>query len=164
MRRSLCGVFAAATLLVAGSVSVPAQSQANLSIGTWRLNLSKSKYEPQKLAPKNQTATIEAAGSGGIKTTNDGVAWDGSRIAFSYTANYDGKDYPITGTGAPSGGTTIALKRVDANTFETTIKKVGRVVQTNRAVYSNTLRTITSKGLGELGQPTNNVSVYDKQP
>ena len=163
MRRTLLRVFAVATLLVAVVVNLSAQGQSNPSIGTWKLNLAKSKYDPPRLAPKNQTLTIEAAGGGGVKTTNDGTAWDGSRIAYSYTANYDGKDYPIAGTGTPSGGNTIALKRVDANTFETTIKKAGKVVQTNRIVYAGTLRTITTKGLGEIGQPTSNVSVYDKQ-
>ena len=163
MRRTLFGAFAAAALVAAVVVGLSGQESSNPSIGTWKLNLAKSKYDPARLAPKSQTARNEAAGNGGVKSTNDGIAWDGSRISYSYTANYDGKDYPITGMGAPSGGNTIALTRVDANRFETTIKKAGKVVQTNRVVYTGTLRTITSKGLGEIGQPTSNVSVYDRQ-
>lgn len=50
----------------------------------------------------------------------------------SYTANYDGKDNPVSGTGAPGGADTIALKRIDSNTVEATWKKVGKIVMTSR--------------------------------
>jgi hypothetical protein len=138
-------------------------AQSNPSIGTWQMNVAKSKYRPGP-APKSQTGKYEAVGNG-VKVTVEGIAGDGSKIAYSYTANYDGKDYPVTGTGTPSGEDTIALKRIDANTFTATGKKAGRVVTTNRAVYSQDgkSRTITSKGTSASGQPTNNVTVYDKQ-
>jgi hypothetical protein len=72
-------------------------------------------------------------------------------------------DYPITGT--PNGADTIAIKRIDANTFEITLKQAGKVVLTSSGVYSKDgkLRTLTSKGTNEKGQPTNTVGVYDRQ-
>ena len=162
MRRTLLGAFTVMTVLAA-VVSVSGQAaQSKPSIGTWKLNLAKSKYDPPNLAPKSQTAKVEVAGSG-VKHTREGIAWNGSRIAYEYTINYDGKDYPITGTGTPNGADTIAATRIDANTFDLTLKKAGKVVQTNREVYSSTLRTITAKGTDESGQPTNNVIVYDRQ-
>ena len=66
----------------------------------------------------------------------EGIAGDGSRVAYSFTANYDGKDYPYTGVGTPNGADTIALKRPDPHTIETTGKKAGKVVNTTRQVYS----------------------------
>ena len=150
---------AAAVLCVTGLVA-----QSNPMIGTWKLNLAKSKYTPGP-APQSQTATIVAAGDG-IKNVTKGVAADGSVIAYEYTAStLDGKEYPVTGPGAPSGGDSIAVKRVDAYTMESTMKKAGKVVQTNRVVYSKDgkLRTITAKGTGKDGKPMNSVAVYERQ-
>ncbi len=139
-------------------------AQSNPMIGSWKLNLAKSKYTPGP-APKSQSTTMEAAGDG-IKNVTKGIAADGSTIDYRYTAiTLDGKEYPVTGSGAPSGGDTIAVKRVDAYTFESTMKKAGKVVQTNKVVYSKDgkLRTITAKGTSKSGQPTSSVAVYDRQ-
>ena len=139
-------------------------AQSNPMIGMWKLNLAKSRYSVGP-APKSQTATIEAAGDG-IKNVTKGVAGDGSAIAYEYTASsLDGKDYPMTGSAPPGGGDTIAVKRIDANTFESTIKKAGKVVLTNTVVYSKDgkLRTITTKGTGKNGQPATNVAVFERQ-
>ena len=137
---------------------------SNPAIGTWKLNLAKSKYDPGP-PPKSQTQKFEAVGNDGAKNITEGVAADGSRTAYSWTVNYDGKDYPITGVGTPNGSDTIAIKRIDANTTTSTLKKAGKVVLTTRTVYSTDgkLRTITYKGTNESGQPTNNVAVYDRQ-
>ena len=37
---------------------------ADMSLGTWKLNLAKSKYDPANLAPKSQTVKNEAAPDG----------------------------------------------------------------------------------------------------
>ena len=59
-----------------------------LRLGMWKLNVAKSKYSPG-LPPRNQTRKDEAAGDG-VKATFEGIAGDGSRIAYSYTAKYVG--------------------------------------------------------------------------
>jgi hypothetical protein len=139
-------------------------AQTNPMIGTWKLNPAKSKYTPGP-APKSQTATIEAAGDG-IKNVTKGIAGDGSAVGYEYTASsLDGKDYPITGSATPSGADTIAVKRITANTLESTMKKAGKVVQTNKVEYSKDgkLRTLTTKGISKSGQPMTSVAVYDRQ-
>ncbi len=154
--------FTCAAVVVLSMTGLLAQS--NPMVGTWKLNVAKSKFTPGP-APKSQTATIEAAGDG-IKNVTKGTAADGSAIAYGYTASsLDGKDYPITGPGAPGGGDTIAVKRIDAYTFESTIKKAGKVVQTIKVVYSKDgkSRTITGKGVDKSGQPTSLVAVYERQ-
>src|SRR5262245_2998960 len=70
-------------------------TQTNTSIGTWKLNLAKSKYSPGP-APKSQAVTYEAVGQG-VKVTAKGTNAEGQPVDYQYTANYDGKDYPITG-------------------------------------------------------------------
>jgi hypothetical protein len=171
LRRCRCSRRAAAFASVVGVTAVShvgsaqgTDGKSNPAIGTWKLNLAKSKYNPGP-PPQSQTTTIEAWGNGGIKTSVEGVRADGSRIAYSYTTNYDGKDYPYTGVGTPNGADTIALKRIDAFTVDSTEKKGAKVVATTRALYSKDgkLRTITSKGTNAAGQPTNNVLVFDRQ-
>ena len=107
------------------------------------------------------TAKIEAAGEG-EKLTADGVRGDYTPIRVEYTAQYDGKDHPITGSPMAD---TVSLKRLDANTTERTDKKGGKVTQTlTRKVSSDgkTL-TVTYKGTDAKGQPINNVGVFEKQ-
>jgi hypothetical protein len=153
----------AVVLSVASMVALwPASSAAEADpfIGTWVLNVAKSKYDPGP-APKDQTVTYEAVAEG-LKITVKGTNGDGSALSTSYTGKLDGKDYPSTG--APSWDMQ-ALKRVNANTIEITRKKGGKVVQTGTNVVSadGKTRTITVTGVDEQGRKINNVSVYDKK-
>jgi hypothetical protein len=161
MKRFFVFVIVVALSLVASGLLL---AQSNPSVGTWKLNLAKSKFSPAGTAPKSDTLTIEAQGDG-VKVSTDGVAGDGNRIAASYTTNYDGKDSAVSGLGFPNGADTIAVKRVDANTSTATAKKAGKVVYTRRLVVSKDgkVMTITAKGTNEQGQPTSSTTVWDKQ-
>jgi len=91
---------------------------------------------------------------------------NGSHIAWSYTANYDGKDNPVSGTtGVLNGADSVAIKRINANTTENTFKKAGKVVLTGRDVVSKDgkVRTITAKGTDPSGKPVSRTIVFDKQ-
>jgi hypothetical protein len=129
-------------------------------IGTWKLNVAKSKYSPGP-TPKSATITYEASGDG-ITRTGQTVGADGQTTAFSYTAQYDGKDYPVTGN---PNADTISLKRINAYTSEATLKKSGKVTTTARRVVSKDgkILTLTLKGTNAQGQKVNTISVYDKQ-
>lgn len=160
MKRLL--VFATVVgLSLVASVVLPAQSDPQL--GTWKLNVAKSKYVGTQ-APKTDTLTAQAQADG-AKVSVDGLAGDGSRVAFSYTTNFDGKDSAISGVGFPNGADTIAVKRVDANTSMATGKKTGKVVYTRKLVVSKDgkVMTITAKGTDAQGKPTSSTSVWDKQ-
>ena len=139
-------------------------AQSNPALGTWKLNLAKSKYSPAGTAPKSDVLIYEAQGDG-VKVSSNGVAWDGSRIAFSFTTNYDGKDSAVSGTGFPNAADTIAVKRIDSNTSTATGKKAGKVVYTRTLVVSKDgkVMTITAKGTDEQGHPTSSTSVWEKQ-
>src|SRR5262245_3071422 len=79
---------------------------ADNNVGTWKLNLAKSKYVSSE-APKSQTLKIEAWGDDGLKYSADGVGADGKPIHTEFQAKYDGKDYPYKGADAD----TLAYKR-----------------------------------------------------
>jgi hypothetical protein len=138
-------------------------AQSNPQVGTWKLDLAKSKYVAAQ-APKSETRSVEAEGEG-AKVSLDGVAADGSRIAYSYTTNYDGKETIVSGVGMPYGQDTIAVKRVNANTTTAILRKLGKVVGTTKAVVSKDGKgtTITTKGTNEQGQVTSATTVWEKQ-
>ncbi len=151
------------TVLVLGVlVSGVLLAQSNPFAGTWKLNTADSRFSPGP-APESQTLTLEAQGNG-VKASCEGTAAHGSRTAWSYKANYDGKDNPISETWRSSADT-IALKRIDPNTTESTVKRGGEVVGTSRLVVSKDgkVMTITAKGTNWDGQPVSDVMVFDKQ-
>ena len=133
---------------------------ADASVGKWKLNLAKSKYDPGP-PPKSATRTHEAQGEG-LKVTAEGVNAEGKPISQSYTVHYDGKDYPVTGS---ADYDTIAGKRLDAYTVEGTVKKAGKAVGTFKRTVSKDgkVMTITATGTNAKGQPFKNVLVYEKQ-
>jgi len=138
-------------------------AQSSPLVGTWKLNTAKSKYSPGP-GPKSQTRTVEAQGDG-IKVRIEGTAGDGSHVAYGYTANFDGKDNPMSGIGAPNGADTVALKRINPTTIEVTNKKAGKVLVTLRVEVSKDgkVTTITANGTNGNGQVVHNATVYEKQ-
>ncbi|MDA1095324.1 MAG: hypothetical protein O3A25_18990 [Acidobacteria bacterium] len=84
------------------------------------------------------------------------------RAATAYTANYDGKDVPVTGVATVD---TTSLKRINVNTWVQTRKKGGKVVVTLTDVVSadGKSMTVTFKGTNAQGQAFTNVAVFDKQ-
>jgi hypothetical protein len=146
-----------AVLWLAGASNLCA---ADAAMGNWKLNVSKSKYTPGPL-PKSGTVKYEAS-DGGYKRTGETIEADGTKSAFEYTAKYDGKDYPVTGSEIFDS---IALKRIDDNTAEATLKKGGKVVRHAKRVVSKDgkVMTITMTGTNEKGEKIHNIAVYDKQ-
>lgn len=147
-----CGVLA---------LAVPAIAQPkDPFVGTWTLNLAKSKYSPGP-PPKSVTVTYEAAESG-YKVSVKTEPASGEMQEWSYTTSLDGKDSPVTGN---PNADTIAVKRIDARTLETVSKKGGQATITGRIVLSadGKTRTNTQTGTGANGQKVNNVLVFEKQ-
>lgn len=153
---------AVVVLSLAGSSLLMAQSIDPSYLGVWKLNLAKSKYTNP--SPKSMTRTIEAQGNG-LKGNFDGIAADGSRIAYSFTTHLDGKPVPISGSGIPGGADMIAVKPLNSRTTTTTTTKGGRVVGTVRTEVSKDGKstTQTSKITDANGKTVTDVSVYDKQ-
>src|SRR5690242_8488397 len=147
--------FGAVLTLGFRPMSLSAQATDPAS-GTWELNLAKSKFSPGP-PPKSQTRTFEVAGAD-VKYTLKGIDAEGKPTLVQYTAKYDGKDYPVTGS---PDFDAISLKRVDAVTTEATTKKGGKVVGTTKRVVSKDGKTLTLTTIGTnaKGQAVNNVTV-----
>ena len=155
MRRPVTALLA---LILAGVWTYAAE---NPQVGTWKMNVAKSKYSPGP-APKSGTVKIEAWGDDGVKVTADGVNADGQTTHVEFQAKYDGKDYPITGL---PNADTILLKRVNPNTVDGITKKGGKEVGKTRSVVSKDgkTRTFTTEGTDAKGQKFKNVTVYDRE-
>ena len=153
-------VFVAAVAMLGSGVLL---AQDNPFIGTWKLNIAKSKYSSGP-APRSQTQTYETHGNG-MKVSSEGTAADGSRIAWSYTANFDGMDYPISGTGAPNGADIVAIQRINTNTYEATFKKGAKVVGIGRDEVSKDgkVKTVAATGTDASGKSLTRELVWDKQ-
>jgi len=152
-------VLALGAVLGADIANLSAQA-SDPRIGTWKLNVAKSKYSPGP-APQSLTVNVEPSGQG-EKVTTEFVNADGTRTATEYTANFDGKDYPLTGSQIAD---TVSLKRSNARTTVRTDKKGGKVAQTLRRVVSKDGKTmtVTTKGTNAQGQAVNNVALFEKQ-
>jgi hypothetical protein len=147
-------------LMIGLTIAAIGAFAADNSLGTWKLNMEKSKFSPS--APvKSLTTTREAAGAG-VKATTTGEQADGTAINASYTATYDGKECPAAG--APYDE--IAIKQVNANSFTFTQKKKdGKYSVTGRSVISKDGKTMTNtlKGTNADGKAYNATMVWDKQ-
>jgi hypothetical protein len=151
---------AVALLAVVGSCTLRAQS--NPLVGTWKLDVTKSKFDPGP-APKSLTRTVEAQGDG-VKYTFAGVAADGKPIAYGFSVQFDGKDNPISGS-IPSGADTISAKRTDSNHFVATLKKGDKIIGTSKVTVSadGKVTTVDATGTSATGVKTHDVQVFDKQ-
>src|SRR5467141_1401700 len=110
--KALRTVFAILFLSLAAAGMALAQS--NPFVGTWKLDVAKSKYDPGP-APKSQTRTWDASGKVSVK----GVGATGKPMSYGYPIKNDGKDYPTTGA-IPNGADKISSRKISPNTVEVT--------------------------------------------
>lgn len=155
MRQTSLFTAVAITMSVALGGTLFAQS-----VGTWKLDLSKSKYH-QGQAPKSATITYEAAGEG-INVTVDQVPATGAPIHYAYAAKYDGKDNPVVGN---PNADMAARTRVNATTTTLVNKKGGKTLSNVTLVTSSDGKTltVTTTGNDAQGQNIDSVAVFDKQ-
>ena len=158
MTRSRLTALLGAALVFAATL---ASAQSDPLLGKFTLNVSKSKYSPGP-PPKSETRTYEVYNGSGVKARFDRVAADGKTLTVTYSAMYDGKDYPYVGS---PDADTIALRKVDSRTVDATLKKAGKTVQTTHAVLSadGKTRTLVTTGTNAAGARINNTTVFDRQ-
>jgi len=130
-------------------------------VGTWTLNVAKSKYSPGP-APKAQTSTYESSG-GGYKITVKSTPASGEVQEWTYTTKLDGTSSPVTGNNPNAD--TMAVKRIDATTLEAVATKGGKETTHQRNVVSadGKTRTVTTTGVDGQGKKVSNVAVYQKK-
>ena len=154
---------AALAVVVGGALSLHAAQSASVAeqdrlIGTWELNVAKSKYVPGP-GPISETRTY-ARGPNGVEGTIRRSFRDGRSERIEYISEYD-REYPVTGTEAYDH---ILLKRLDSSTAEAVLSHAGRVYGTARRVIAQSGKTMTITLRTETGSGTNviNVALYEK--
>jgi hypothetical protein len=152
----------AAVLVLTLTSSGLALAQTDPFVGTWKLNIAKSKFVNTP-ARKSETRIVVSTPTG-MKVDVDRTYADGTNQQFEYTSNLDGKSYPITGN-APYDADSISMTLGGSNTLTIKLTRGGKEVGSGTAVVSadgKTL-TLTSKGTDAKGKSSSSVAVYDKQ-
>jgi hypothetical protein len=149
-----------AIALVAVSARNAFTAAADPNVGTWKLNLALSKYDPGP-APKSQTLTITPVGADGITYVSDGIDAGGKPTHWSFQTQYDGTYVPFVGN---PDSDMIAHTR-DGTTIHSTTQRMGTVTGHSTVVFSHDgkTRTLTQTGTNAKGQPVHNVIVYERQ-
>jgi hypothetical protein len=130
--------------------------------GSWKLNIAKSpatKIPP----PRNQTFTFEATGQG-LSSTEEITPANGEPYRVTCKANFDDRDYPVSGSRA--GAEKMSIRRPETGTLEfVSKKKDGTILATYRSTVSADGRiAILQVWYGpEVSGPPNQLRIYDKQ-
>jgi hypothetical protein len=152
-----------AKLLIGLAITTMAVFGADNTLGTWKLNVEKSKHTPAPV-PYKQLTIVREASNGGAKGTVTGERVDGTPVNYSFEAKYDGTvSTAITGQGPFD---TLSVRQVNANTLTDERKKTGGAYHVmGRTVISSDGKTMTQtlRGTGGDGKPVTATMVYEKQ-
>jgi hypothetical protein len=136
-------------------------AQTSQLMGSWKLDLTKSKYTPG-VAPRSQTNTYEQDGQN-IKATTRSIDAQGNPTTTVFMHIYDGQPHPTTGSPVFDASTYL---RLNGNTIIFSRSKAGKLVSTGTNVVSPEGKTLTVTTTGILdanGVSGTNIAVYDKQ-
>ena len=130
----------------------------NPTLGTWKLNESKSKFGEGM--GKSTMVVWEQSGTDD-KCTVDGVDAEGKKTHTVWTGKLDGKDYPITGD-ATSDMRSFKLNA--DKSIEMISKKDGKTVGEGKIVVApdGKTRTVTNTMTNAKGAKVTSSSAYDK--
>jgi hypothetical protein len=140
-------------------------AQSSPLIGTWRLNLDKSKFSPgpspkfspgPSPPPRSLTLTYTQDGQN-IRNTTQLIDAQGNSSSTVFLHIYDGQPHPTTGSPYYDAS---AYLRVGANTVIFSRSKAGKLVEIGTGVVSQDGKTFTVTTTDEEGT---DVQVYDKQ-
>ena len=162
MIRIGCGVVALLTISLAGTAA--AQSKDDPSIGTWKLNVAKSKFTPGPPI-QGDTRSYEVIEAGWMFVTTETTQPDGTRTGVRFAAKFDGKAYPQIGRFAPTV-TMITYEPVDRRTLKYTQRDTsGKIVSTNTRTVSADGKTmiIDQRTTNASGQPVVNIELFERQ-
>ncbi len=146
----------AATLSVLGAAACFA---ANPHVGTWKTNEAKSKPAPGM--GKTNTVTY-AEKKDQLQVTVDGMDKDGKATHGVWKGKADGKAQKVKGNLAWDA---MAYKMVDANTYDITAMKDGKMTWSGRSTVAKDgkSRTLNMSGMGADGKKFKAKMVYDKE-
>ena len=172
LRSSAFGLRPGRAIVIAAIVcfAMPTRAswgQATNFNGTWALNQDKSNFEPLDTRPTRRVVTLAMKGDELSHSTETQRTrfldvepfQEVSTARVSYTAKFDGREYPV-----PNSSAKIKLKRINTTTFER-VAFTGSASETGTWTLSadgKTL-TVTTKGVDGEGTPYSSTQIYDRQ-
>jgi hypothetical protein len=133
---------------------------ADPSVGTWKLNIAKTKFPATVQTPKEQTLVKRELGTDQLELALTGVNANGTPISVKMTHAQQG--------GVVSGlpeGTLAVLTMVAPGESLTTFLQNGKQVQTHHNTVSKDGKTMTQRVryTDEKGQLIDYVAIWDRQ-
>ena len=126
-------------------------------IGSWRLNVAKSKYSPGP--PLRSETRVYTKQADSVKGVVSRVYGDGRSERFEYMANF-GKDLMVTGIPEYDS---VTLRKIDELTSDAVLSHAGTVYGVARRVVAADGKTMTITFDRKSSEtPVHNVAVYDK--
>ena len=152
--KKIVSLLMLATMLVAGTAFA-----ADPIVGTWKLNVAKSKFSSSDSMTAGSRVYTEA---NGVYTLEQKLTGKDGKEMSSHAEYSDGKD---TKQSLSSRADTTHAKKIDANTWDFELKKDGKVVGHVHRVVSADGKTLTVHNTGELltGHTGDETLVFDKQ-
>lgn len=152
--RRIPAIVLLATSLIAGIAMA-----ADPVVGSWTLDVAKSKFSP---GPALKSATrVYTESANGMSLDGKTVAADGKEASMHVAYKADGKSYPITGN---PDADSVTPKSVDARTWDFTLTKDGKVVGSVHRVVSADGKTLTVHNKGTRnGAPYDDTLVFTRQ-
>ena len=123
---------------------------ADPTIGTWKLNISKSRFLPGPGFKSETRSYVQE--KDGVKVTIRTVDAKGKDVTSIYLTTPDGVQHPVSGSGGGPADE-VALRQIDERTAESSLMHAGKeIAKTTRVVAADgKSMTITYKGLDPLG-------------
>jgi hypothetical protein len=150
------GVLVFVVLLLACTVAL---GQHDAFLGTWKLDLAKSKFNSGP-PPKSTTVKFEAW-QDGYKVTFDTITAQGQTTHREAIFRFDGKEHPVPGAAHP---TTLEYRRINSRAIEVLMRVDGKVtVRTGNVVSPDgKTRTVTETRINAQGQTSSNRVVFTR--
>jgi hypothetical protein len=147
-------------LSLAMLLAAVAVAASNPMIGTWKMNVAKSKFSPGP-PPKSVTVTSSEDGDWVVNKA-EGVDSDGKPINTVNRVKTDGNEYPAEG---PSGKGKVTIKQTDPYHWTQVMKLDGGNTITTKGVISKDgkTRTNTVTGTNAKGEKVNTTTVWERQ-
>jgi hypothetical protein len=156
----LASMLMSVALLVPITVTSAADAP-DPAIGTWKLNVGKSKLDPSMGGVKSAVRTYSAS-PGGMTVSQTTVDASGAGHEGGSSFTYDGKRHPVHGV---DGYDTVAVKRVGSNESKSDLFLGDKLVGHLTRVVSKDGKsmTITSDYTDSKGNKLHDVAMYDRQ-
>ena len=160
MARKICSMLIGSALLIASGLAHAADAAVSPFVGTWVLNVAKSKFEGTP-AVKSYTITITDAGDGQIHNLAQWIDGDGTKGQAEYTTAA-GKPAPVAGY---ANADSVQARSTGPRSMHMSLRKGGKEVEWGKYSVSADGQTMhgTEGGIDETGAKYKWTEVFEKK-